>query len=939
MVSKRCHFIINNYCWSQLIVGVLRTVTCGGWVYITSTDDHDTHDVFMIAYIILTIPWNIITIKKGGEKWKKGKILCSISFFGTLIPLIYWFIQHKVKIRPGAYSIYAYFEWTLIILDILFDFLCLNDFQCLDILFRIKPTFGLSFMNVGKQDVNDQEDDPDYILSEQEDISFLSDDEVLSIDKEEITQLLIEKDIIIPQENKKSHFNTMRDSANFEIFINIIDFIIATYQSFLFWTSATALLCIIWHFPLWYMGISGYELSIFFLVAPVLYYIPYCSLWVNHYGTLLSSLIALGSYLVSIPEKRLIVVGIGCSLCVLNFVYYIYSMLDTDWKILEYSVCWCLGLTLSVIVKMGWFTNNPLWPIMYEGNGGWNKTGIIIGLVLSFIAPNLNKFKTPNGTISRSTVSYTLVSKSLIIFGFGSLLFAIHQLLSDSSTLIYWSWEGWNMKNGGTPLLHWPWSSLTCLIMLFSSLTNFILAPTLSKKCVVILLLTISTLVLSSSHITEWDNYLYGGVPYLISIIWCIPYYFQSLYELHSISVFCCSFFIYVLLILAHVWTVAYAFVPYGWLLRERLPHVLLFSTLNIILGLIVGGKPAGYSIRCHSVKCSKFYRFLVGMAVTLFTLLGIFHKQLQPFKTGLPQPHHAPEKLFTAGIWTIHFGLDNDMWASEKRIINLIESMELDVVGLLETDTQRITMGNRDLTNELGHKLNMYADYGPGPNKHTWGCALLSKFPIIESKHYLLPSPKGELAPAIHATLQMYGGKLVDVFVFHSGQEEDEEDRRLQSEKLAQYMGSVPIGRPSILLSYLVTKPHEGFYNNYVSDVSGMHDIEPEDMERWCEYILYKNLKRVGYARVSRGTITDTELQVGKFQVLDDNEIQEVGEDLLYQNHKVKNVDEVPWGLRFPSKYLGEGVDGHCYHVFGDPYYYDFDLDDQIFDEEEKND
>jgi hypothetical protein len=73
--------------------------------------------------------------------------------------------------------------------------------------------------------------------------------------------------------------------------------------------------------------------------------------------------------------------------------------------------------------------------------------------------------------------------------------------------------------------------------------------------------------------------------------------------------------------------------------------------------------------------------------------------------------------------------------------------------------------------------------------------------------------------------------------------------------------MGSSP--RPLILLSYLVTKPLEGNYNTYVSDLSGMKDIDRTDWDRWCEYILYKKLKRTGYARVSRDSITDTEIQV----------------------------------------------------------------------------
>jgi hypothetical protein len=224
-------------------------------------------------------------------------------------------------------------------------------------------------------------------------------------------------------------------------------------------------------------------------------------------------------------------------------------------------------------------------------------------------------------------------------------------------------------------------------------------------------------------------------------------------------------------------------------------------------------------------------------------------------------KPHHADEKLITAGIWTVHFSLDNDMWSSEHLMRDAIRDLELDVVGLLESDLQRIIMGNRDTTQFLAEDLGMYVDYGPGPNKHTWGAALLSKFPIVNSTHHLLPSPVGELAPAIHATINAYG-QLMDVFVFHSGQEEDPEDRRLQTEYLSNLMGTVK-NRPAILLSYLVTKPKEGNYNTYVSDISGMKDIDPSDWDRWCEYILYKGLKRTGYARVSRGKITDTELQV----------------------------------------------------------------------------
>src|SRR5260370_27279611 len=149
-----------------------------------------------------------------------------------------------------------------------------------------------------------------------------------------------------------------------------------------------------------------------------------------------------------------------------------------------------------------------------------------------------------------------------------------------------------------------------------------------------------------------------------------------------------------------------------------------------------------------------------------------------------------------------------------------------------------------------------------------------------------------------MEATLDVYG-EIVDVFVFRSGQEEDPEDRRLQSEYLSKLMGASP--RPSILLSYLVTKPLEGNYNTYVSEASGMHDIEPSEWDRWCEYILYKGMKRTGYARVSRSTITDTEIQVGKFQI---GATADASPEV--RNARI-DESQVPEGMRFPAMFRGE--------------------------------
>jgi hypothetical protein len=88
-----------------LLVGILRTLTCATWVYITSSDDHDIHDIGMIAYMVLTIPWMWgNTILSGDPEAKKWRRRVVAGFFGSIPPMIWFYIQHKVhKVAGGTF--------------------------------------------------------------------------------------------------------------------------------------------------------------------------------------------------------------------------------------------------------------------------------------------------------------------------------------------------------------------------------------------------------------------------------------------------------------------------------------------------------------------------------------------------------------------------------------------------------------------------------------------------------------------------------------------------------------------------------------------------------------------------------------------------------------------------------------------------------------------
>lgn len=85
-------------------VGIFRTFTCGGWTYVTSTDDHDWHDIFMISYLVATLPWTLgcLALSPPNPRTVQLRKYLAGAFFGTLVPLIYFFIQHKIHKVAGG---------------------------------------------------------------------------------------------------------------------------------------------------------------------------------------------------------------------------------------------------------------------------------------------------------------------------------------------------------------------------------------------------------------------------------------------------------------------------------------------------------------------------------------------------------------------------------------------------------------------------------------------------------------------------------------------------------------------------------------------------------------------------------------------------------------------------------------------------------------------
>ncbi|KAF8905015.1 Frag1/DRAM/Sfk1 family-domain-containing protein [Gymnopilus junonius] len=883
------------------LAGIVRTLSCGGWVYITSSDDHDVHDFMMILYIVCNLPWMVLGIAttpiSRRSVRKKRKFIAGL-FFVTIVPLVYFFIQHKVHRIPGAYTHYAFFEWGLIFFDVLYDSVSEQEFR------EAGLNISLSLPSVQSAKISpvdpipiEQATSGTELTQAHNDIrhrNFYKPSSSISGDNN-VIHVKVEGGHIADTASSSAD----RNQSSEEVIVKwrfLLSFLSDVYLSFIFWTLFTALIPTLFYFSVWELGIAGNELALLSVLSPMLLSLssPYHYIFSGssptsgnstsvldfvrtHRGQAffqLASLIGVLAYLVPSPGGRLGLVAIANIVAVMQQAVSWSGVIQGKSDVAYSSIVTGLGILLSSLLKQANRSNNPVWPFINHKAGGYNKTGLLLALVAIYEYYSRRHAVAHTDSRAKPQRQRGLLSGALPL---GSLLFSVHELLSESSTLIAWSWTGYEnrLPRGPVPHLH---GSLTILAMAVGlyiahlSATNSRFTKAISHP-LWFLFGAGSSYVMYSYR--NWTGYA-GGLGVAVFLTSILPLVFWAAADaavggrqgrnrgFAIAKTYTTALAVYCILILLSIFTVAYAFVPGGIYLRERTDLVVFLRTI-LLLPVFnwLSSTPADLDrsrLLSLTVQCKSYIHSALAIISLLSVLTTLYRLPLAP-----AQPFKSGTRIFNTGIWTVHFGIDNEGHDSQRGIMNLIRDMELDVVGLLETDLHRTAFGHRDLSRLIVEEMGYNVDIGPGPNSHTWGATLLSKFPIISSKHHLLPSPHGELAPAIEAILDVYGTEVL-VVVSHNGQEEDPLDRELQSTELAKIMAAST--RPVIFLGYVVTKPWSPRPDPYGILVSegNVHDIDVEDNDRWCEYIFYRGLYRTSYARVSRGIITDTETQIGQF-------------------------------------------------------------------------
>nr|XP_054756005.1 PGAP2-interacting protein-like [Lytechinus pictus] len=685
---------------------------------------------------------------------------------------------------------------------------------------------------------------------------------------------------------------------------------------FIFWSVLHGFAPMVWFYPLNMLEISGYEALAVVWFAPILCAIPaiFTALQTRTGLFLLRAIMvgSVASFQAPTTLTRLVVLTAG------NFALVLLWCATWWHETSQQRVVSFWGSMVGFLAMLAsriWYVSiNPTWSDN-TSNTFVLTIGAIAVLERYFTAEPKSPEPKPNASISGYWKS--------IGIGFGSLLFVTHWIYGEVSVVSRWSVTGYPMP-GPHPF---PASAAVFLEIV----TGVLLSTKLD------LVTNFLWVWFIGGHAAIGLYFLSGFFSFALGLIFSLfimaawPEMSDRLTSCPPVKTLLLVMATYLFEMLFSVWTVAYNFVPYGYLTREQSAILLVFCVFTIGRALTKGSPRNTDDKDCTHIGFSNLdgtgSHQAFADAKILIILVAIVGTAGYAFRL----PAHASRssvakenpQQFTSLIWTAHFMYDNNGWPSYERAAQMLEDSGADVITLLECDASKPFLGHNDISMWLGERLHMQDDFGPSTKLHTWGNLLLSRYPILNSEHHLLPSPRGELSPAISATINMTGN-LVDFVVTHMGNDRDDEDRKLQAEFLANITRRSK--NPVVFMGYVTSQPGSRDYKK-LTTFGKLKDIDPTDIHRFCEYIMYKGLRRLGYARVTHGGLSDTEIQMAKFEL-------QMAKFEIPKNRKFEDNDEIVTdknrideSVRFTDKFgdyrVGHGSgERHRYHMSTPKYF-----------------
>jgi hypothetical protein len=618
------------------------------------------------------------------------------------------------------------------------------------------------------------------------------------------------------------------------------------FASTMMWTLFLEIISLVWFFAVVQMDFSGYEI---FLLSPLslglLANASIRKIALTRQNTLLG--IGLLGFLAPFADNAAVkLVLVAVAVAALLFHRFSQAFLSAD-RLKRAAAVDSLvtGLLVMLILRR---TNGSLNPMYYSRLGA--SLTLVAGYATVLFAPE-------SPTMVGSAAAGAAVpavskpqSSALLGAAFGSFIHLVCYFATETAV---------HTRSASLPVD--PWSGmlllLACIAPLLPRFTSMMSVSYYAIMCLVPGLLF---------------HFVPAGLPTLACAALVMVYTisaFPFVVERCVSSVknpgrfFVCMMAAHLAFMMMGVYSSVYKFVPGGFVLRES-PYVAVWiaCVLCAFLHLQANASPIEIKTTLHLPLMSmRLPSIIILFGILFSSVYSIYYAT--PHHLRLPVPHKSGLNVLTTMVWNVRYIMDDAGSYSYDRVEQLANLAEVDVMGLIETEHVRIHTAARDSAEYLSKRLGMYGLHGPSPRYSSFGNALFSRYPFVMYEEFVLPSPEGEIAPAIEAVIDVRGA-LVRIFLTHFGNTEDELDLKLQSGEMARRVRLVPAGQPIVFLSYITSTQTGVPYMTLTG--AGLKDTVPEDTHRYCEYILYRDAQLVSYADLYTGPISDTESQFAQF-------------------------------------------------------------------------
>jgi endonuclease/exonuclease/phosphatase family metal-dependent hydrolase len=169
------------------------------------------------------------------------------------------------------------------------------------------------------------------------------------------------------------------------------------------------------------------------------------------------------------------------------------------------------------------------------------------------------------------------------------------------------------------------------------------------------------------------------------------------------------------------------------------LAYFLLSGTISLLVWLALRGKPAPKKEPTSALP----WVWMVLLAVIFLTTL-VFT---------LPTPRVQVDSTGKTSLRAMTFNTQesNDEFAEKsfEAQLELMRKVSPDILSLQETDSTRISLNNNDYVRYYAEGLGYYSYYGPKTVTGTYGTAILSKYPLLNTRTAFMYSDKDETGVA----------------------------------------------------------------------------------------------------------------------------------------------------------------------------------------------